>query len=131
MPANVMRYLISASLIIAGIIHLLPVVGVLGSEQLSSLYGIAFDEPNLAILMRHRAVLFGLLGIFLFVAAFRRNLQTTAFAAGLISVISFLAFAWTSDGYNAQLARVVTADRVALVCLLLGVACMVQQRRKP
>ena len=59
------RYLVPAMLILVGLIHLLPLSGVLGSERLASLYGLSFSEPNLAILMRHRAVLFGLLGVLL------------------------------------------------------------------
>lgn len=66
-----MSYLISAMLVVVAIIHLLPLPGVLGSERLAALYGLSFDELNLAILMRHRAVLFGLLGVFFLVAAFR------------------------------------------------------------
>ena len=60
-----MQKAISILLVIVGIIHLLPVSGVLGAERLSALYGLSFQEPNIAILMRHRAVLFGLLGVFL------------------------------------------------------------------
>jgi hypothetical protein len=117
---SLLRYLISATLVAAGLIHLLPLSGVLGSERLTSLYGLSFSEPNLAILMRHRAVLFGLLGLFLIVAAFRPNLRTAAFIAGLISVVSFLWIAAIVGNYNEQIGRVVTADVIALVCLLLG-----------
>lgn len=77
-----MRYLISATLLIVAVIHLLPLVGVLGAPRLTALYGISFDDANLAILMRHRAVLFGLLGAFLAFAAFRPTLQPLAFLAG-------------------------------------------------
>jgi hypothetical protein len=70
--------------------------------------------------MRHRAVLFGLLGLFLVHAAFRPTLQPLAFVAGFASVVSFLALAYSTGGYNAGVARVVTADWVALVCLLAG-----------
>ena len=57
-----------------GIIHLLPVSGFFGAERLSALYGISLNEPNLEILMRHRAVLFGLLVAFLVYAAFSDNI---------------------------------------------------------
>ncbi len=117
-----MRYVVTAMLVIVGIIHLLPLSGVLGSERLAALYGLSFSEPNLAILMRHRAVLFGLLGIFLIFAAFRPSLQTLAFIAGFVSVVSFLWLAWAGGAYNAQIARVFMADLVALVCLIVGVA---------
>lgn len=85
-----MRYLVSAMLVVVAVIHLLPLSGVLGSERLAALYGLSFNEPNLAILMRHRAVLFGLLGLFLLFAAFRPPFQTIAFMAGFVSVVSFL-----------------------------------------
>jgi hypothetical protein len=117
-----MRYLVSAMLLVVGVIHLLPLSGVLGSEQLAKLYGLSFSEPNLAILMRHRAVLFGLLGLFLVFAAFRPSFQTVAFIAGFVSVVSFLWLAWSVGDYNALVGRVFMADIVALICLIIGVA---------
>ncbi len=117
-----MRHLISATLLIVAVIHLLPLIGVLGAPRLPALYGIPFDEANLEILMRHRAVLFGLLGAFLACAAFRPALQPLAFLAGFASVLSFLYLAWSVGGYNAQVARVFIADIVALVCLAIGAA---------
>lgn len=116
------RYLIPAMLVVAGLIHLLPLSGVLSSERLASLYGLSFSEPNLAILMRHRAVLFGLLGVLLILAALRPMLRTVAFIAGLISVVSFLWIAAAIGDYNEQIRRVVTADVVAFVCLIIGFA---------
>jgi hypothetical protein len=126
-----MRFLVSAMLLIVAVIHLLPLSGVLGSERLAALYGLSINESNLAILMRHRAVLFGLLGLFLLFAAFRPAFQTVAFIAGFISVVSFLWLAWSVGGYNAQVARVVMADIIALVCLIVGVMAhvYVQSRR--
>ena len=117
---SLIRYLIPAMLVVAGLIHLIPLSGVLGGERLASLYGMSFSEPSLAILMRHRAVLFGLLGLFLMVAAFQPMLRTVAFIAGLISVVSFVWIAAAVGNYNEQIGRVVTADVVALVCLLVG-----------
>lgn len=117
-------------LVISAIIHLLPIAGVLGSERLSILYGLSFDDPNLAILMRHRAVLFGLLGCFLIYAAFQPQLQPLAFIAGLISVISFLWLAWSIGDYNALVKRVVVADVVALVCLLVASGAYVFSARQ-
>jgi hypothetical protein len=70
--------------------------------------------------MRHRAVLFGLLGAFMLLAAFRTELQAIALVAGFVSVVSFLYLAWSTGHYNAQVGRVVAADVVALVCLVIG-----------
>ncbi len=77
-------------------------------------------EPNLVILMRHRAVLFGLVGLLMLVAAFRSALVPAAFIAGFVSVASFLWLAWSVGGYNPQIARVVVVDLVALACLVIG-----------
>jgi hypothetical protein len=115
-----MQYLVSVMLIIVAIIHLLPVVGVLGADRLEALYGVAVDDANLTILMRHRAVLFGLVGTLIMYAAFSPQYQPIAFVAGFISVLSFFALAGSAPSYNAQIQRVVAADIVAIVCLVIG-----------
>jgi hypothetical protein len=121
---------ISALLIIAGIIHLLPVTGVLGAERLAALYGLAVQEPNLLILLRSRAVLFGLLGALLIYAAWRPALQPIALLGGLVSVLTFLFLAYGSPGYNDALRRVVIADWVALACLLIALTLYFITRAK-
>jgi len=123
------RYLVSAMLLVAAVIHLLPVSGALGAEHLARLYGVTFEEPNLAILMRHRAVLFGMLGALLASAAFVPALQVLAFIAGFISVGSFLLIAWLVGGYTAQVGRVFTVDLVAAACLVVGAVAYVLARR--
>ena len=123
------RHVVSATLVITGVIHLLPLSGVLGADQLAKLYGMPFGEPNLQILMRHRAVLFGLLSAVLSASAFMPALQTAAFIAGFASVVSFLWLAWSVGGYNSQISRVVVADVVALVCLVIGGAALAVRMR--
>ena len=123
-----MSYLVSIMLVLVGIIHLLPLTGVLGSEQLSRLYGLRFDEPNLAILMRHRAVLFGLLGAFLVYAAFQPSLQTIGLIAAFVSVASFIRIAWSVGEYNAQLRTVFWVDVVAIACIAIGAFAKLAQR---
>lgn len=109
-----------ACLALAGIIHLLPITGVLGGGRLTRLYGVAIDDPNLRILLQHRAVLFGLLGALLIAAALRPELRVVALMAGLVSTVSFLVIAWGVGGYNPQVGRVVTADIVAVALLLVA-----------
>ena len=116
-----MRHIVSAMLLLVALIHLLPLAGVLGAARLAALYGVQLGDPNLVILMRHRAVLFGLLGGFLAIAAFRSALQPMAFAAGAASVLSFLCLAWAAGSYNAQLSRVFSVDLAAGACLFVGV----------
>jgi hypothetical protein len=125
-----MKHVVTATLLIVGVIHLLPLSGVLSADRVAQLYGVGIQDPNLAILMRHRAVLFGLLGVFLVVAAFVPALQTAAFVAGFASVASFLALAWSTGDYNASIGRVVAADVLALACLLIGAAVAVWSRSR-
>ncbi|MCA3253314.1 MAG: phosphopantetheine adenylyltransferase [Pseudomonadota bacterium] len=118
-----MRFIVPAALLFVAAIHVLPLAGVLGAARLSSLYGIAVQDPNLEILLRHRAVLFGLLAGFLGYAAFHRPLHGLALVAGLISVASFLVLAFSVGSYNQALSTVVKADVLALA--LLAAAALV------
>jgi hypothetical protein len=118
-----MLLLLKIMLVIAGVIHLLPLPGVFGASQLTRLYGVPFDDPNLVILMRHRAVLFGLLGLFLIYAAWQTDLVTIALAAGLISALSFILLAWSVGGYNPAISRIVIADWIAVACLVVAAGC--------
>ena len=79
----------AALFLIAGVILLLPVTGVAGAGRLTKLYGLPFVEPNLVILMRQRAVPFGLVGGLVSAAAFRQAWQPLALGAGLVNIISF------------------------------------------
>ena len=127
-PSPAWRALAAVAWGVVGVIHLLPLVGVLGGERLAQLYGIDASEPNLALLLRHRAVLFGLLGALCVAAAFRPALRGLALVAGWISVASFLALAGGTP-VNAPVARVVTADWVALGALVVATLTWWRQRR--
>lgn len=115
-----MRHLVPAVLLAVAAIHALPLVGVLGAARLESMYGVPVRDPSLEILLRHRAVLFGLLATGLAVAAFRPDWHGAALIAGTASVVSFLAIAWGVGGYGPAIATVVRADVVALVLLAAG-----------
>ena len=99
-------------------IHLLPLYGLLGAGALTALYGLDFADPSLQVLMRHRAVLFGIVGGLLGVAAFRPALRPAAQLAGFGSVLSFLALAYGTEGANAAVMKVAAVDLVALACLV-------------
>jgi hypothetical protein len=104
-------------LIVAAIIHLLPLPGVFGAAPLARLYGVTVSDPNLLILLQHRAVLFALLALLFITAAWRPEWRTLACVMGLASTMSFLLVAQIQGGYNAQIGRVVVADVIAIVCL--------------
>lgn len=115
-----MRIAVAVILFGVGLIHLLPVVGVTGAKSLDKLYGTQISDANLLILMRHRAVLFGLIGALLIAAAFVPDIQLAAIAVGLISLLSFMLIAQSTRNYNAKIGQVVRIDIVALVFLAIA-----------
>ena len=125
-----MQKISTGLLVIVGLIHIAPIAGVLGAQQLSSLYGLSFEEPNLLILMRHRAVLFGLLGAFILYAARKPTWQPLAFLAASVNVISFIAIAWSVGGYNEAIRNVVYVDLVAGICLVGAMVLYAMNHRK-
>lgn len=106
---------VGAVLLLAGGVHLLPLLGVLGAARLEQLYGVHVEDPNLLLLMRHRALLFGLLGTLLVAAAFRPAWQGPALGLAWGSVLGFVALA--PAGLAPALQRVWWID-VALLPLL-------------
>lgn len=85
--------LISAVLLAVGAAHLLPLLGILGASRLEQLYGLRIEDSNLLLLMRHRALLFGLLGALLVTAAFRPACGGVALLAAWGSVLGFVVLA--------------------------------------
>ena len=118
---NLMNYFVSAALIVAAIIHLIPLIGVLGPERLGQLYGVVPQDSDTLILMRHRAVLFGLLGVFCLIAAFRAEWQWAAMVAALVSLAAFIFIADSVSGYNSELARLMLVDKVVAIGLVLAI----------
>jgi hypothetical protein len=117
-----MKYVSIVTLLVAGLIHLLPVPGVMGVGSLSRLYGVEVNDPNTAILLQHRALLFGVLGVLLLSAIALPWLRVTALTVALFSAASFIVVATAVGGYNPAIARVVVADVVASVLLAAGLA---------
>ena len=105
-------------LLVVGLINLFPLIGVISASQINQLYGIQIDSPDLVVLMRHRAILFGLLGAFIIYSAFRQSLQSVACIAGLLSMMAFVLLAFASGNVNAELNKVALIDAVASIALL-------------
>lgn len=125
-----MQNIVKLGLVLAGVIHLLPVSGVLGGERLQALYGVAVSDPGLLLLMRHRALLFGMLGAFLIAAAWVPAMRTAALALGLFSALSFIVLAASGGPASAAIVRIVLADSIAVALLVAaGAAQAILMRR--
>ncbi len=113
--------ILSGLILLVAITQFLPILGVLGVDKLNTAYGVSITDPNLEILMRHRAVMFGLLGTFIAYSAFRPDLQILGFIAAAISIGSFFWLAWSIDNYNPAIGKLIIGDIVATVGLVAAV----------
>ena len=108
-------------LLLVGVINFLPIVGVLSLDKINQAYGLSVTDNNLAILLRHRALLFGLIGGFIVYSVFNPQYQTVAIVIAAISMLGFLFFSWSVGGSNPALLKVAQIDIVGVVLLLLAV----------
>lgn len=113
-----MDLFVRAVLLAVGLLHLLPVAGVLGPAQLRRLYGVEVDTPDLTLLLRHRAVLFGIVGSMMIGATVVRAWEMPALVVAFVSVGSFLVLAPPAGTPHPAVRRVIVADQVAFVALL-------------
>jgi len=102
-----------------GVINFLPVIGVLSAEKLSGAYSVELIGNDIIILMRHRALLFGLVGGFILYSVFKPSYQSAAMVMAAISMLGFLYFVWASGDYNASTSKIATIDLVGIVCLVI------------
>ncbi len=118
-----MKRLVFAILLAVGALNLFPIVGSISAEQIFGLYGTAVGDPNLLILMRHRAIMLGLLGAFLVYSAFNSSVRTVACIAGITSMLSFVFLAYSSGDFGDEIRKVVLVDiagSIALSFVLAG-----------
>jgi len=115
---------IGAVLFLVGFMNFYPMVGVLSADRLAALYGVRVSGSDLLILMRHRAILFGILGAFLMFSAFEPSVRLFAISAGLASMLSFVILAMLIGEYGSHIRKIVLVDAagsVALLIALLGI----------
>ena len=110
--------IVSIVLFIVGIINLLPIVVFFDSTKTVELYGVPIDGASLIILMRHRAVLLGLVGSALIFAAFKREFRIFAIALALVSKLTFIFLTFTASNYTAEVRQVALIDVGAIVLLI-------------
>jgi len=112
--------LITCLLIAVGLINFIPIVGILSAEKLSQLYAISLKDPTLVLLMRHRALLFGIIGGFIIFAAFNQKYQPSAMLMGFISMLGFILLAWQMPDLNPAIQKIIYADVIGLILLSIA-----------
>lgn len=110
----------SILLFMVGVINFVPVMGIVSAQKLSELYGISIEDPNLEILMRHRALLFGLVGGYMICSVFQPKFQISAIIMGFISMLGFLVLAWQNGQVNELLRNIAYIDLAATFLLMIA-----------
>jgi hypothetical protein len=102
----------------AGLINLLPMVGALSKNRIEALYDVTIEDGNYEILMRHRAVLLGIIGTLMIASAFDTTLRPAGYAAGFTAMLGYLLLAIIIPNHNTNIRRVATVDIIATIALL-------------
>lgn len=112
-----------SGLLLVGAVHLLPAVVAVTPSRLPTAYGVSVDGPDLELLLRHRAVLLGLVGAACIAAAFAPPLRGAVVVGALVSVVSFVVLTAATPGTGSPTGRVARID-VGAAVVLLGVGTL-------
>jgi len=108
-------------LFIAGIINVLPSILAFLPNKISASYGIEIPDSNHELLLRHRAILFGIIGGLMIYSAISKKHYSMAVLIGLISMVSFIILSKLTNGaINSELHKVMKIDIIGIIILLIG-----------
>lgn len=116
-----MKLIITALFVIVGLINFAPLMGIASDTVLASLYGVDIASPDLSLLLRHRAALFGIVGGYILISAFKPNHRPVATIMAFASMLSFLALYLIIGPESSKLIGVFRIDVVAVVLLIAAV----------
>lgn len=102
------------ALVVVAVIHLLPLPGLAGAAALQGLYGLPALDPASELLLRHRALLFGLLGGGLLLALRLPDWRLPLLWLTLAADVGFLLLVPGAPELNTALQRVAAFDVVAV-----------------
>jgi len=116
-----MELIFRICLFITGIINLLPSILAFIPNKIGSSYGIEVLNSNYELLLRHRAILFGIIGGIMIYSAITKKNYSIAVLIGLISMVSFIVLYKLVNGeVNPELSNVMKIDIIGVIILLIG-----------
>ena len=90
-------------------------------NKITKSYGIEVPNANYELLLRHRAILFGIIGGIMIYAAITKTHYTLAVCIGFISMVSYLLLIQLVNGLiNQELTKVRNIDIIGILILLIG-----------
>ncbi|MBN6052358.1 hypothetical protein JYK22_10485, partial [Nonomuraea sp. RK-328] len=103
-----------------GLLNLAPGTIALAPSQLATAYGVVDADVTTTLLLRHRAVMLGLLGGALLAAAAVPRWRRAVLVVAVIGKASFIALVATTTGAYPELTSVALADMAALAALAVA-----------
>lgn len=100
-----------------GVLNLLPAVAVLSVERACAAYGLDPVQGDMRLILRHRGLLFAILGVGLVVAVFRPRIRNAAITAAMVSMAGFVVMVPIEQPVGPPLLRVAALDLAGLVLL--------------
>ena len=126
-----MELIYRITLFVAGLINLLPSMLAFLPDKISKSYGIEIPNANYELLLRHRAILFGIIGGLMIFSAIVKKYYDIATIAGLISMTSFILLYFLIDrGISSELKKVMLIDILASLILLIGLVIFLITSKK-
>ena len=110
------------------LINMAPVISVVMPSKMQALYGISPENSDLLTLLQHRALLLGLVGLSLAVAAHVPSLRWPALIGGVLSMGSFVIFAMVRGQMSGPLGKIALVDIVGLFFAAIAAAIMFKQQ---
>jgi hypothetical protein len=116
-----MDLLLRIALFISGIINILPSLLAFLPDKISKSYGIEIPNANYELLLRHRAILFGIIGGLMIYSAIVKKYYELSTIAGLVSMTSFIILYFIiGKDISQELKKVMFIDLVATAILCIG-----------
>jgi heme A synthase len=126
-----MELLFRIALFISGIINILPSLLAFLPDKISKSYGIEIPNSNYELLIRHRAILFGIIGGLMIYSALVKKHYELSTIAGLVSMTSFIILYFIiGKDINQELKKVMMIDVVATVILSIGFILFLLKSKK-
>jgi hypothetical protein len=126
-----MELIYRITLFVAGLINLLPSMLAFLPDKISKSYGIEIPNANYELLLRHRAILFGIIGGLMIFSSIVKKYYEIATIAGLISMTSFILLYFLIDrDISSELKKVMVIDILASLILLIGLVIFLITSKK-
>jgi hypothetical protein len=118
-----MELIFRISLLLSGIINFIPSLLVFFPNKINASYGIDVTNSNLELLLRHRAVLFGIVGGLMLFSALSKRYYDLSVIIGSISMLSFVILYFSIGTINSELKKIMLFDITAMIILIIGCFC--------